>query len=115
MDPLKIINALRATDPYIATIFTQGGCYKLHEFLLAIYPNATALINEQQDHIATQIFGRLFDISGEVAGEGFRDIAPEELDTVKQWSFHGNKLLSLGECPHCEEPLLIEPTQPGDL
>ncbi|WP_440435970.1 hypothetical protein [Pseudoalteromonas luteoviolacea] len=105
LTPLKIINSLRDTDCYMQVIFSQGACYKFHLFLKSLFPNATALINGDKDHIVTLIDGFMYDINGKVDGS-FYPLSDSDMALVEGWTFAGNKYLSIGECPSCEEPLL---------
>jgi hypothetical protein len=106
LTPLKLISNLRDADHYMQVIFTQGACYKFHLFLKSLFPAATALINSDKDHIVTLIDGSMYDITGEVKGD-YRPLSDNDLALVENWTFAGNKLISLGECSHCEEPILI--------
>jgi len=107
MDVLKVIDALRQTDYYIDVIFMQGACYKFHLFLKALFPDAKPLINNDKDHVVSLVDGKLYDITGEVDGAGYRELSGEDLKLVRTWTFAGNKLISLGECQNCEEPIYV--------
>lgn len=48
----------------------------------------------------------MYDITGEVEGD-YRPLNDDDLALVENWTFAGNKLISLGECSHCEEPILV--------
>ena len=106
LTPLKLISNLRDADYYMQVIFTQGACYKFHLFLKSLFPNAIALINDDKDHIVTLIDGCMYDITGKVNGS-YHPLSDSDLTLVEGWTFAGYKYLSLGECPHCEEPLLV--------
>jgi hypothetical protein len=41
---IGLIASLRATDPYIETIYTRGSCYKFYLFLKGIWPEANSLL-----------------------------------------------------------------------
>lgn len=103
----KIIKSLKESDPYIETIFMQGSCYKFHLFLKVLYPECTAFINKDCDHVISELNGRFFDITGKISGAGFRPLTPGALKLVEEWSFSNQRMLSLGECKYCEEPILI--------
>ncbi|GKW53638.1 hypothetical protein GBO14_04635 [Pseudoalteromonas shioyasakiensis] len=75
-------------------------------FLKSIYPNATPLIDEDKGHIVTLIDGTMYDITGKVNGQ-FQPLSNEDIKLAETWSFAENKYISLGECPNCEEPLLV--------
>ena len=103
-----LIYSLRDTDPYIETIFMQGGCYKFHLFLKSIFKDAVPLINKSADHVVTMIGSDLWDINGAVIDQGdYQAITDSRL--VESWSFSGNMILSLGECRECENPILVYP------
>lgn len=104
---LWLIDALRETDMYIETIFTQGGCYKFHLFLATIFQNTTPLINKSKDHIISRVSYKCYDITGEVSCEGYSQLTPDEVKMCEEWSFSKRSYLSLGECPNCEEPLIV--------
>lgn len=107
----RVIKSLRETDHYIKTIFIQGGCYKFHLFLRSIFPTSKAMINKDGDHIITEYKGEYYDITGKLldinVGYDFNYLTLSNLKMVEGWSFSGQKMLSLGECTNCEEPLLF--------
>lgn len=105
LTPLELIKALNATDPYIATIFLEGGCYQFHLFLKKLYPDSIPVINKTSNHVGTLIEKQCYDITGLVNWE-YRKLNEQEIKTVEQWSFAKKNLLLLGECPFCEEPLV---------
>jgi hypothetical protein len=102
-----VISSLRSTDRYVETIFLEGGCYKFHQFLAALFPGATALINEERDHVVTLLNHSCYDITGKVESAGYHELSGEDLSLVESWSFSRTRMLSLGECPFCEEPLIV--------
>ena len=104
---IDIINALRKSDPYIETIYTQGGCYQLHLFLKALYPEALPVLDKTFAHVGTVIDGQCYDIRG-VVGWSWYVMDNEEVAIAEKWSFARSQMLQLGECPVCEEPLLLE-------
>lgn len=106
IEPLKLINALKKTDRYIESIYTEGGCYRFHLFLKTVYPSATALINKKKNHVVSKIGEGLFDITGVVEGEYFR-LSKEDIKMVCGWSFHKQMLIQISECPYCEEPIVF--------
>lgn len=107
MKPLDIINALQDTDPYVKMIFTEGGCYKFHCFLKTLFPSAELYIHKKKDHVATKIGRKYYDITGEVDKNEYDPIEITELEIVRNWSFAKNKMIQVGECPVCEEPIVI--------
>lgn len=110
--PIDIITALRESDGYIEAIYTEGSCYRFFIFLKALYPLAISYINSSRTHIITRIGGKYYDITGEiemkeVEHKGFRLMDALEKEFASGWSFQKNNYLRVGECPVCEEPLLI--------
>jgi hypothetical protein len=103
---IKMINALRETEPYIETIYTKGGCYKFHLFLKRLWPEALPVKNKDFDHIGTLIDGVCYDIKGIVDWQ-YYDMTLSEIHQAEKWSFAAYNLLFLGECPACEEPLVV--------
>lgn len=104
--PLTLINALRATDPYIEVIYTQGSCFQFHTFLLTFFPDGKPWMSDDKDHVVTEINGSLYDITGVVEPDGYYPCSPDDLAVAQTWSFSRTRLLSLGECPSCDEPLI---------
>ena len=105
----KIIKSLNESDVYIEHIFMRGGCYKLFLFLQTIYPEAEPYIHQDKDHVATKLFGRLFDIRGIIETKFELLYSPMDSDDVKianSWSFSRNQVLQLCECPQCGEPII---------
>lgn len=107
IDIETFINNLRESDEYIPTIFMQGSCYKFHKLLKSLYPESVPLINKNKDHIVTLYRFKMWDINGEVKSDGWYYLTDMDYNLVGSWSFSKNKYLSLGECPCCEEPLLV--------
>lgn len=109
MKPLILIESLRNTDPYIAMIFTQGGCYQFHKFLYNLYPNKAKLyINKKKDHVVTKIDGNFYDILGIVKNKiDYIEATNKDIEMCQTWSFSKQKMLILNECPVCEEPICI--------
>lgn len=118
MDIEKLITSLRETDEYIKTIFSEGGCYQFHLFLKSICPTARPMLNRTKDHVITELGGVYFDINGgaeatEVYGEvnvgngRYRHLTKEDFELVESWSFSKTRMLSLGECKNCEEPIIF--------
>lgn len=113
MDVLKLIDAIRESDPSIATIYKNGGCYGFYKLLKAVYPNAIAMINTENDHVVALINGQLYDIDGVVKLDGrttYRAPEYKDFEMIERWSFAKNRFLTFGECAFCNEPLLISTT-----
>lgn len=107
MNPYQIIKALYETDRYVEVIFTQGGCYQFHVFLKKLFSPAVPYISKEKDHVATLISGILYDVTGIVTEEGFTEMTDDEMKDCEKWSFCNHKLIQLGECGFCGEPLTI--------
>lgn len=107
---LDIISSLRESDYYIPYIFMQGGCYKFHLFLKTIYPDAVPYIHQDKDHVVTCLYGKLFDMRGQinpVFEMMYSPLKDEDLAVVESWSFSRTQVLQLRECPFCGEPVLF--------
>ncbi len=106
---LHFIKTMRESDGYIRHIYTQGGCYQFYLILKAIYPQAAPYTNAEKTHVATKLFGKLFDIDGRVENEAdYSPLQPEDLNRCESWSFYKNMRLRVKECPHCGESICIE-------
>ena len=106
LSPNSLIEALRITDPYIKTIFTEGGCWRFHEFLRTVFPGSLPVTNYDMSHIGTLIDGEVYDVNGLVSWD-WKAMSEDEIKTAMTWSFSGNAFLQIGECPVCEEPLIL--------
>ena len=106
MNILDFIHNLKKTDYYIAIIYTEGGCYKFAKFLRGIF-GGDILIRKDKGHAALKVDDLVYDINGVQKEIDFKPPTEEDLKEMETWTFGGNKLLSLGECSHCEEPLLV--------
>jgi len=104
--PLEFIKNLRNTDPYIKTIFTNGGCYKFANFLKTIFKDAELVINTEKDHVGVLIDGVVYDING-VADWNFTHMTNADLEMAEKWSFAKKMMLQIGECSFCEEPIVV--------
>ena len=108
LKPLDIIVPLCSTDPYIQTIFSEGGCYRFHLFLQTLWPEATPVMCIESNHVATLIDGIAYDIDGVVAWP-YKPMTQEDIAVAEKWCFADNAFLCIGECPVCEEPILVSP------
>ena len=106
MKPIDFIEMLRNSDPYISTIYTNGSCYKFHLILKKMYPESVPMIDEIKDHIVTEIDGVYYDINGVNNGE-YYSLTDYDFDLVEKWSFSKQRMLQIGECPVCEEPIVV--------
>jgi hypothetical protein len=108
--PLKLINALRETDLYIHDIFMMGSCYRFHLFLKELYPDSKPFMHADRDHVVSKIGDKLYDITGEIQAEFeflYEPLNDEDLELVESWSFDKKMMLQVGECPSCEEPIIV--------
>lgn len=103
-DMLRFITALRQTDRYIEMIYMNGACYQLH-LLLKKYTDCEPLINAERNHVVTKFKDKLFDITGEVIGE-YIPMTNKDIKIASEWSFHKTKMIQIGECQVCEEPIM---------
>lgn len=104
--PEDLIEALRETDPYIETIFMEGGCYRFHLMLKRFWPYARPVITFDEGHVGTMIDGKVYDITG-ISVEPFRDMTESEKRAAAQWNFADQQMLKISECPACHEPIVI--------
>jgi hypothetical protein len=104
--PLALIDLLRESDPYIETIYMKGSCYQLHLILKKLWPDALPVTNAECDHVGSMIDGAVYDIRG-LVNWSYRSMTEDELAMAEQWSFAENAMLQVGECPICDEPLVI--------
>jgi hypothetical protein len=106
MEILKLISLLRDSDPYIRTIYTEGGCYRFHLFLREIWMEAIPVTNEKSDHVGSLIDGEVYDIDG-IVNWSWRPMDDVDIEQAKTWNFANNSFLQIGECPVCEEPIVV--------
>lgn len=102
---MRLITALRSTEPYIETIYTNGGCYRFHLFLKELWPQALPVKNKNFDHVGTLIDGMCYDIGGLVEWNWYA-MSDEEIASAEKWCFTDHNMLLIGECPICDEPLV---------
>lgn len=100
------IESLKETDPYIVDIFLNGGCYRFHLMLKKLAPKSELKISKDKKHVVTYFKGKHFDITGVVDGN-FEYLNNLEMNMVTKWSFSKNMAIKIGECPVCEEPIII--------
>lgn len=104
---LRLIDALRQTDKYIEMIYMNGACYQFHLFIKTFFPESKPYISKEKDHVITKYAGKYYDITGEVSGNGYTSMTESEIDMASEWSFHRTKVIQIGECPRCEEPIVV--------
>lgn len=104
---LRFIDALRQTDKYIEMIYMNGACYQFHLLLKAFFSESKPYISKEKDHVITKYAGKYYDITGEVSGNWYTPMIESEIDMASGWSFHRTKVIQIGECPHCEEPIVV--------
>ncbi|MCY9861533.1 hypothetical protein OTK49_03250 [Vibrio coralliirubri] len=63
-------------------------------------------MSKDKDHVVTEIDGKFYDITGEVEPDEYAPFTDDDLTLAQTWSFSRTRLLSLGECPNCDEPLI---------
>jgi hypothetical protein len=102
---MRIITALRSTEPYIESIYTKGGCYRFHLFLKELYPDAIPVKNADFSHVGTLIDGECYDITG-IVDCNYYAMSIEEIEQAEKWCFTDHNMLLIGECPICDEPLV---------
>ncbi|MGL5262537.1 MAG: hypothetical protein ACRC9P_09155 [Bacteroides sp.] len=110
---VAFIEALRNSDYYIKYIYTMGGCYQFYKILKTLDSRAMPYINRiEENHIVTRIGGYMYDIDGLVEKvEEYKPLPLDMLDRVEKWSFSRTQMLSVGECPFCEEPIPVVEVQ----
>ena len=106
MEIESFIKALRETDPAIVSIYTMGGCYQFARLLNTMYPGGEIVLNTSLDHAAYSYAGAVYDVTGIVDGE-WMPMNDGDVRKAQSWSFSRNTFLQVGECPACEEPLLL--------
>ena len=99
------IENIRAIDKYIEMICMNGGCYQFHLFLKN-HIQCTPLMNAERNHVVTEFQGERFDIRGKVEGVYF-GMTESDHDLAESWSFHRTRMIQIGECSVCEEPIVI--------
>lgn len=104
---LRFINSLRQTDRYIEMIYMNGACYQFHLLLKTFFPESKPYISKEKDHVITKYAGKYYDITGEVSGNWHTPMTESEIDMASRWSFHRTMVIQIGECPHCEEPIVV--------
>lgn len=102
----EFIDRLRETDKAMSSIFTQGGCYQFYLFLKYLYPEIQGYIKDE-NHVIMKYRLKFYDITGEINANNSRPLCEADKETLSRWSFSRTHFLSIGECPHCDEPLLI--------
>jgi hypothetical protein len=106
-DMLFLIDSIRETDKYISDIYLNGACYQFHLLLKTFFPECEPYISKEKDHVITKYAGRYYDITGEVSGNWYTPMTESEIDMASGWSFHRTKVIQIGECPVCGEPIVV--------
>lgn len=106
MDIEDFIKQLRETDHYISTIYYEGGCYRFACLLESMF-GGEVVISKEKDHAALLLNGKVYDIKGKQDPELFESPCNFDLIEMNDWSFAKYRILSIGECGNCEEPILI--------
>ena len=102
----ETISLLKGCSRYIEPIMTEGSCYKFHLFLKSIYPQAIPMFGD--DHVVSEIDGLLYDINGLVLSGDYLPLSTNDIEMVEKFSFDRTMVLSIKECPHCDEPILYD-------
>lgn len=102
----SIIQAIRSSDPFIETIYLNGGCYRFYLILKEIYPEAKLYINEDENHVSAYIRGAIYDITG-LCNEHMVPATQEQEKKCQAWGF-SNKYQLATECPYCQEAIPIQ-------
>lgn len=58
------IQRIAATTPNAIERYTNGDCYKFHMLLKAKFPDARAWYDRIEGHVLTELYGKLWDITG---------------------------------------------------
>jgi hypothetical protein len=106
-DMLRFINSIRQTDQYIEMIYMNGACYQFHLMLKKFAPECEPYISKEKNHVITKYAGRYYDITGEVSGNWYTPMTESEIEMASRWSFHRTKVIQIGECPACGEPIVV--------
>lgn len=103
----KFIRLLRETDAAIVTVFKNGACYQFALLLQSLYPHGHLVINTERDHVAYLHGAHVYDIDGAQPNSTEWHIMDyKHIEMASGWSFSRNKMIQIGECPICDEPLL---------
>lgn len=63
---LGLINEINASNPVMKDIFRYGSCMNFYHILKTVFPKARCWYNIVEGHVATNIDGNLYDITGEI-------------------------------------------------
>lgn len=102
----KLIAAIRESDEYIPTIYTQGSCYKFFLLLKKLYPSAVPVKNKSFDHVGALVDGECYDINGKCDWDWYMMDA-NDIHVAEKWSFRRHHMLKIGECSVCDEPFVV--------
>ena len=64
-DIVALCTAIRLSFLDAAIVYTHGGCYGFFKIMRTVYPDATAYMTENEEHVLTCLDGRYYDILGE--------------------------------------------------
>lgn len=103
MSPKEFIAALSGTDPYIETIYMNGGCYQFSKLLKSVFSDGETFINSAKDHVVTKIDSAFYDIKGVTGGDYYPLTKDDEL-MCEGWSFSKQYWL-YRSCSNCGEPV----------
>jgi hypothetical protein len=88
-DPIELLSALRGLHTDIERYGKNGGCFRVHLALKAVFPDAVPLYDG--DHVVTRIGDKLYDISGEVdpasgLGNSYIPMEDWQLERAHDWA-----------------------------
>lgn len=77
-NPLPLIEAIRNSTPYMVFIYLNGSCWRFHQILKAVYPDALPyyIHTGREAHVITKLGRKFYDITGEVEGKALYNAAP---------------------------------------
>ncbi len=84
--PLKLIRRIRESHPLAVRIYTEGGCFRFHMILKAIYGEMAQPWWDGSDHVVTKIGRGFYDITGRVKPtRNLRPMTPAEIRAARRW------------------------------
>lgn len=103
----KFIALLHRSSRYIESIFMEGGCYQFSRILINLFGGKTVM-HSSGGHVGTLIDGVVYDITGAVDKNDFKEMTEEDLKRAVGWDFDKNMFLAVKECPHCDEVIIMD-------
>lgn len=103
----EFIEAINDTDSVIAEVYKNGACYRFALLLEKMYPHGYIVVDYNRSHAAYLHGDGVYDIDGKQPNSIEWQIINElQRPEFERWSFSRNRVLAVGECPHCEEPII---------